>query len=493
MTHTPTPQQTAIYEAAIDPKGGNLAISALAGTGKTTTAAQLAARLPGSGLATSVMRSTTADLARVMPSNWSTIGMHALGYRAIKKKLPQCKLDKSGTILYNFCKEALADEKDGWWKTFADIKPLVEQAQLAGIVPGHDRFATEDTEDNWFAIADRFDLEWSPLIYSTAHAALQHLNREALKGNITFTHMLTLPLFWSFPVDQSPKIIVDEAQDLNILQHLMIQRALRHNGRVFITGDPNQAIMAFAGSDSDSFHNLVDRFNCRVLPLTWCWRCGSEIIDVARQYVPDLEAPPGAHTGAVTQVDYCDLGDLPRQIIVRNNAPGTTLAMRLFAAGYSVEVAGRDIGAGLKSAIKRVASGKNAPNMRSSDLMARLRAWADREIERRPARQPAVRDKLGAIGALATQHSTISSILKHLDNLYVNEQDGKRRPAEFQISTIHKAKGREWDRVGFLDPHLIPAKWAKKDWERQAERNLAYVATTRAKNELVYLNSELIQ
>lgn len=492
MIHPPTPQQAAYYAAGTDPRAGSIALNAKAGTGKTFSQAELASRLPGSGLATSVMRSTTADLAAVMPSNWTTIGMHALGYRAIRKKLPHCKLDKNGNLLYEFCKNALKNE-DAWWKLFADIKPLVGQAMLAGIVPGHEKFATPDTEDNWLALAERFDLEWSPLIYETARAALIHLNNKALEGRIQFTHMLTLPLFWSFPVEQYPKIIVDEAQDLNILQHLIIARALRHNGRVFITGDPNQAIMAFAGSDSNSFYNLVDRFNCTILPLTWCWRCGSEIIDVARQYVPELEAPPGAHTGTVTQVEPTDISDLPRQIITRNNAPGTRLAMRLFVSGYSVEVAGRDIGTGLKSTINRVASGKTSDHLKSDQLIGRLQRWANREIERRPARRHSVLDKLDAITALATHHPTVGSIRKHLDQLYVNEQDGKRRPAEFQISTIHKAKGREWERVGFLDPHLIPARWAKQDWEREQERNLCYVATTRAKNELIYLNSEMIQ
>jgi DNA helicase-2/ATP-dependent DNA helicase PcrA len=492
MTHPPTPQQLTIYQTATNPHGGNIAVDAKAGTGKTTTAAELARRLPGSGLATSVMRSTVSDLTKVMPPNWKTVGMHALGYRAIKNKLPHCKLDKNGTILYEFCKEALNEESE-WWKIFADIKALVEQAQLAGIVPDHERFALADTEDNWFAIAERFDLEWSPLIYSVAHAALQHLNREALRGNITFTHMLTLPLFWNFPVEQFPKIIGDEAQDFNILQILMLSKALRHNGRLFVTGDPNQSIMAFAGSLPDSFQQLITRFNCQVLPLTWCWRCGTEIIDVARQYVPSLEAPPGAHTGQVVQVEPTDLNDLPRQIICRNNAPGARLAMQLFASGYSVEIAGRDIAAGLKSTIKRVASGKNAAHMKSSDLLTRLNAWVTREIERRPSRRATLQDKLTAIAALAFHHKTVGNILKHLDNLYIDEQDGKRQPAEFHISTIHKAKGREWDRVGFLDPHLISTLRARQDWEKQQEHNLAYVAITRARNELIYLNSGMIR
>lgn len=440
MAHSSTPQQIAYYTAGTDLRGGSIALRALAGTGKTTSQTELARQLPGSGLATSVLRSTTADLAKAMPTNWITIGLHSLGWRAIRKKLPGAKLDKSGSALYEFCKNALKDE-DNWWKLFADIKPLVEQAMLAGIVPNHERFALEDTEDNWLAITERFDLDWSPLIYKTAHAALTHINKLALDGTaIQFSHMLTLPLFWSFPVEQFPKIIVDEAQDLNILQHLMIQKALRHNGRVFVTGDPNQAIMAFAGSDSNSFYNLVDRFNCQVLPLTWCWRCGSEIIDVARQYVPELEAPPGAHTGAVTQVEPTDLAGLPRQIICRNNAPLTALAMRLFASGFSVECAGRDIGAGLKSTINRVASAKTSDYMKSDELAERLRRWADREIERHPARKHSILDKLAAISALASVHSSVGAIRKHIDNLYVNAEDDKRqrRPAEFQLSTIHK-------------------------------------------------------
>jgi hypothetical protein len=426
-----------------------------------------------------------------MPPNWTTQGLHSLGYAAIRKKLPQVKLDTKGNALYEFCKERLEDE-DAWWKLFAEIKPLVEQAMLAGIVPGHERFITEDTPENWEAIAERFDTEWSPLIYDTAHAALEYLNKQALGGSITFTHMLTLPLFWSFPVEQFPKIIVDEAQDLNPLQHRMIAKALRHNGRVFVTGDPNQAVMAFSGADANSFHNLVRQFSCTILPLTWCWRCGTEIIREAQQYVPSLEAPPGAHTGAVIQAEPVDLESLPHQIICRNNAPGLRLAMRLFSAGFSVECAGRDIGAGLKSTIQRVASSKTSDSMPVADFLSRLFKWAEREIARRPGRKHATLDKQDALVALAEHHTTVGAMRKHIEQMY-QDPSGDRKPAEYTISTIHKAKGREWDRVGFLDAHLLPAKWAKQDWEKEQERNLAYVAVTRARNELIYLDSDMIQ
>jgi len=493
MPHKPTPEQAAYYDTGTDPRTGSVALCARAGTGKTFTQRELASRLPGSGLATSVMRSTVSDLAKAMPENWETKGLHSLGYAAIRSRLKSTNVDSRGGVLYEFVKEKLSSDDDTpWWKLLPDIKSLVEQAMLAGIVPNHEKFIRPDEFEEWEAIADHFDIEMTPQIYEVAHAALIHLNNQALKGTIQFTHMLTLPLFFGFPIKQYPKIIIDEAQDLNALQHLMIKKALRHQGRVFVTGDDRQAIMAFSGALSNSFHQLVDSFDCTVLPLTISWRCPKAVIEVARQYVPDIKAAPTAIEGAVHEANNIDLDDLPRVILCRNNAPLMRLAMRLFASGFSVECAGKDIGAGLKSTINRIASGKNSDQMDAETFLSRLHRWAEREISRRPGRKPRVDDKVTSLSALAEHHQTLGSIRKHIEKLYVNAEDGSRKPAEFQLSTIHKAKGREWDKVGFLDAHLIPAKWAHQDWEIEQESNLAYVGVTRAKEELTYLNSDLI-
>ena len=300
MSHPPTSQQSSYYSAGTDPRAGSIALCARAGTGKTHTQRELARLLPGSGLATSVLKSTIKDLAAAMPQNWEVKGLHALGYAGIRKKIPSVKLDTGGNALYEFVKETLKDDET-WWKSFPDIKALVEQTMLAGIVPTHERFATPDTEDEWNLLADRFDIDMTPQVYETARSAVIHLNQLALGGRIQFTHMLTLPLFFGFPVNQYPKIIVDEAQDLNILQHLMVGKALRHNGRVFITGDDRQAIMAFSGALSNSFHELVNKFDCTVLPLTVSWRCPRAVIEVAQRYVPDIQAAPNAIEGSVIE------------------------------------------------------------------------------------------------------------------------------------------------------------------------------------------------
>lgn len=491
MPHPPTLQQSAYYTAGTDPRAGSIALCARAGSGKTHTQRELAKQLPGSGLATSVLKSTVKDLAAAMPQNWETKGLHSLGYAGIRKKLPQAKVDTSGSVLYEFVKDTLKAEDD-WWRFLPDIKALVEQVMLAGIVPDHEKFATPDTEEEWTLLADRFDIDMTPLVYETARSAVIHLNKLALQGTVQFSHMLTLPLFFGFAVNQYPKIIVDEAQDLNPLQKLMVRKALRHNGRVFLSGDDHQAIMAFSGAMSNSFNQLVDEFSCTTLPLTVSWRCSKAVIAEAQCIVPDIEAAPSAIEGAVIPVAHTDLDDLPRIILARNNATLTRLAMKLFASGKSVECNGKDIGAGLKSTINRIASGKQSDSMPTIEFLSRLRRWADREVERRPARKQSVSDKLIALQALAEHHQTVGAVRKHIDNLYVDADNNERRPAEYHLSTGHKSKGREWDRVGFLDAHLIPSKYAIQDWQIEQEMNLRYVMITRARQELVYLNSDLI-
>jgi len=53
------------------------------------------------------------------------------------------------------------------------------------------------------------------------------------------------------------------------------------------------------------------------------------------------------------------------------------------------------------------------------------------------------------------------------------------------LATIHKSKGLEADRVWWLNASACPASWARQPWQKQQERNLCYVAATRAKAELV--------
>lgn len=54
------------------------------------------------------------------------------------------------------------------------------------------------------------------------------------------------------------------------------------------------------------------------------------------------------------------------------------------------------------------------------------------------------------------------------------------------LSTVHKFKGREADRVAILGyGYYMPSRRAEQDWEREQEENLCYVAVTRTRGDLV--------
>mmetsp|Transcript_34560 Transcript_34560/g.80071 ORF Transcript_34560/g.80071 Transcript_34560/m.80071 type:complete len:359 (-) Transcript_34560:101-1177(-) len=59
-----------------------------------------------------------------------------------------------------------------------------------------------------------------------------------------------------------------------------------------------------------------------------------------------------------------------------------------------------------------------------------------------------------------------------------------------QLSTVHKAKGLEWERVYILQPDDLPLRhvmdWGER-WQRAEEIHCAYVAYTRSVNELILL------
>jgi superfamily I DNA/RNA helicase len=72
-----------------------------------------------------------------------------------------------------------------------------------------------------------------------------------------------------------------------------------------------------------------------------------------------------------------------------------------------------------------------------------------------------------------------------IERMFGNTKPGER-PTTIVLSTVHKSKGREWDRVYILGrDQLMPSRYARQDWQVQQELNLIYVAITRAKAELI--------
>ena len=86
------------------------------------------------------------------------------------------------------------------------------------------------------------------------------------------------------------------------------------------------------------------------------------------------------------------------------------------------------------------------------------------------------------ISNMSTDYEIIKVLLQKIQNLF------KVKDKATMLCTIHKAKGLECDIVYILNESLIPSKFATSPEQLKQEQNLKYVARSRAKKELYYLN-----
>jgi superfamily I DNA/RNA helicase len=93
---------------------------------------------------------------------------------------------------------------------------------------------------------------------------------------------------------------------------------------------------------------------------------------------------------------------------------------------------------------------------------------------------------INALEILAEGINTADEIIDKIDEIFP-KRDKKNG---ISLSTIHKAKGLEAENVFIACRSLMPSKSAKKDWEIRQEYNLMYVAYTRAKNILGFIDEK---
>ena len=176
-------------------------------------------------------------------------------------------------------------------------------------------------------------------------------------------------------------------------------------------------------------------------------------------------------------------------ILCRNTAPLISTAFNMIRDGIGCRVEGREIGQGL------IVLARKWKIKSLNVLVGRLESYKEREVAKWTARgkeerAAATEDKVDTLLVLIERlqsdgKTQIDDLVEFIESLFGNTKPGDK-PDVLILSTIHKAKGREWDRVFLLGRNAyMPSKWARKDWQKEQEANLCYVAVTRAKKELV--------
>jgi DNA helicase-2/ATP-dependent DNA helicase PcrA len=104
------------------------------------------------------------------------------------------------------------------------------------------------------------------------------------------------------------------------------------------------------------------------------------------------------------------------------------------------------------------------------------------------------KEEFQALRKEASAFDTIEEWLRHArsESIHIREVSRKKDRTGIQITTMHKAKGLEWDTVFVIDVNedIVPHKNTLESMAQvEEERRLLYVAMTRAKNALYILCS----
>jgi gamma-glutamylcyclotransferase (GGCT)/AIG2-like uncharacterized protein YtfP len=226
------------------------------------------------------------------------------------------------------------------------------------------------------------------------------------------------------------------------------------------------------------------------MSLPICYRCPTSVIEAAQLLVPEIQAAPGAIEGSVETFgeneDFA-ITDFDA-ILCRNNAPLVKACYTFIKQRIPAYILGKDTAKGLCYLIDKMEC------LTLDELDLALEAYFQRELESANSKGQATKagllaDKEACLAVffemLPENARTIAGLKRQIESLFSDKNE-----EGILLSTIHKCKGREWNTVGILDRHLMPSKYAIKDWQKQQERNLEYVAITRAMERLVFVDSE---
>lgn len=488
MSFKPTEEQKAIYKF-IDKRTENLLIEAYAGAGKTHVLVNLLKLLPKYKTSITFLafnKHIKDELADKLPEHVRCYTTHGLGLSAIKRKY-------GDSIKFNeFKADLIIKKKAKRWNLDTEFKNLFEKHDyLNNIKKLANLCRLTLTFDKKFIkyLADKHDIKFKDhqnAIKRTMKVLETMVNDKTM---FDYTDMVFLPAvdpkIWLFPQDY---VCCDEAQDINRAQQKLIEKMLKKDrvtkkitGRLISVGDKNQNIYGFNGISEKSFDWFRDFPNTKCLKLSHTFRCGKNIVKEAQKIVPDITTLDTMHDGIVRDGDVLTEPQSGDFVLCRTTAPLVKLFFHFLVKKQKAIIKGSDIGLSIidmigeyKDLIKLVNHWNNKLAQLGIDLrkMGLLNYKEDTTYIN-------LEDKVKVLIFLVRISKNVSDLKNKIKQIFTDDIDG------IVLSTIHKSKGLEADRVFIIRPDQLPMK-VSKPWQVQQEQNLFYVAITRARNELIF-------
>ena len=498
-------EQLSPYQASIvrfaNAGTGHGVIRATAGAGKTTTLVAVANALPASKRVAflAFARDAANELRERLPGHVEAMTVHKLGRSFLAARLARAGLravldeGKYARLL-----ERELQLRAGKLQLHSDGLVVARHYLLALTQLARLDLATGP--EDYPGLAMRHSLlppEAAPaeLLHDVLARTLKNGMREFLElGTFDFTDMLHLPLQLGLVAPLYDFVCIDEAQDysrlaLEFTVGLVDERA---GGRLLFVGDPRQAIFGFAGASTAAFAAIEHRTAATVLPLSVTYRCPTRHVRLASILAPEIEARPGAPQGTVRWIDerQLHLWVTPGSMLLcRSNAPLVRTALQLAQKGVPIRLLGHELKGELVGIARAVCDRHGRISRAALSRYARAAMRQHRRLK-------------GGASAMSIDLSEHLALVECLKLLLKNERalrlqrleerlDNLFNPAgeHALLSTVHRAKGKEANRVLLLYPELMPAPYARTELTIQGEACVQFVAVTRSRDELIFVSS----
>lgn len=466
MTFTPTKHQQAIFDF-IQNSQKHLVIEAVAGSGKTTTIVKALSLIPEDqrALFLAFNRHIVNTLKNRVPLHVNVSTLNSFGWQVLRPAMhnPKINADKTKNIFwFDICENKHRKTFGKYCSAVCKLVSLFKAYGMKNPTPKDIEFLVNHYEVD----TDNKGIEYAIQAHQIGHTKTRVVD---------FDDQLYLPIMRGLSIPRYDVVFIDETQDLNPIQIEMIKRI---QGRIIAVGDSKQAIYGFRGADPQAMQNVINAFQATILPLSICFRCAKNIVIKAQELVPHIEYSEDQNNGTVVSMDaqkYRREAINQDLVLCRTTAPLVQEALKMISMGKAAFVLGRDIGKDLIELYERLT--KNEPF--SLEALALYETQQMERLKNKETILLRVQDQIETLRALYQAHS--SDLIKAINQLFVETSNG------ITYSTIHKAKGLEYDRVFIICPELLPHPKCSSDWQIQQEMNLKYVAITRAKKELVFV------
>lgn len=547
MNFKPSTYQQDILDFFLNNPQSNMLVNALAGSGKSTTACMLSEHSKTSDLYIAFNASVVEEFKKKIKNpKTKVMTMHSLAYSIMLYNVEQESKDsgekpkgfgsqrsKRTVSLDNFKPHKILDEeitkrygryiefakrvflKDNYVNLYnlcrLTLTDMSSNKDVSRLIDDHVLFLYYG--DEGYSAPDISEITSTLKILDT-----KSRQQFETQGVIDFTDMLWITFNklkydnWEVPYwDLYTNIYADEVQDFSNIQLNFLKFIKRVKGRYIFIRDFHQAIYNFCGGNAQAFNQIPKMFApVETFDLPICYRCAkSHLSRVNREYGIPILPRDDAPLGFVKTIDknkiseYAKAGDM---VISRKNKWIAEVVLDLARNGTPIFIEDKDMVAAIK---RQILSSKCTSVGTLEKFLQKVISNYNKklfEIVSKNVREGGhEEERLEAVAETNSKIDNTSFLLEILEGYLENHasSDSVSKFSNFidkllntipspncvRLCSIHKAKGLEATNVFVLNEAKINYDFRNSKEQNIQEKNLSYIATTRAKEGL-YLVKE---